>query len=220
MGLMKRVKNSPRPNLRNGLKSIQLRRRKQPAAVASTALAAQPGNSTKEDQATPIEEDCAFDSAQFFDWVTNKMDGFNIASIGTAVDGVLSMSTGDNSTATDPAKPSGEKPSADNSSPDMTDAIGWMWLTSCWGSPYLINKADDPTSVCSDDDSGESSWPSVSRLDQMLEFKKTRPSDISDITSACSLDTGDDSDSENGNNSDSEDENDSDSETENSSLGS
>jgi len=86
-----------------------------------------------------------------------------------------------------------------SSPPDSNEnSGGWSWLISCWGSSFLGNKQTDDRTYEStssgsneeDDDgvdggSGDSSH-SMSRIDTVLNLGK--PDDVSDITSAASVD--------------------------------
>lgn len=82
-----------------------------------------------------------------------------------------------------------------------SDKTGWRWLLStCLGDTYedsaIAASNDHPSLEASYDGTGESSVPSMSRLDQVIELNnKTKADDVSDITSAASVDD-DDSDSE------------------------
>eukprot|EP00578_Thalassiosira_sp_NH16_P017303 CAMPEP_0181111084 /NCGR_PEP_ID=MMETSP1071-20121207/19076_1 /TAXON_ID=35127 /ORGANISM="Thalassiosira sp., Strain NH16" /LENGTH=183 /DNA_ID=CAMNT_0023194933 /DNA_START=91 /DNA_END=642 /DNA_ORIENTATION=+ len=88
--------------------------------------------------------------------------------------------------------------------PATSDSKGWGWLLStCLGGTYEGSATaalnDGRSFQASYDGTGESSVPSMSRLDQVLELNnKTKADDISDITSAASIDDDDDdSNSEN-----------------------
>eukprot|EP00581_Thalassiosira_minuscula_P016854 CAMPEP_0183730854 /NCGR_PEP_ID=MMETSP0737-20130205/33747_1 /TAXON_ID=385413 /ORGANISM="Thalassiosira miniscula, Strain CCMP1093" /LENGTH=170 /DNA_ID=CAMNT_0025963441 /DNA_START=147 /DNA_END=659 /DNA_ORIENTATION=+ len=67
---------------------------------------------------------------------------------------------------------------------------GWL-MNSCWGSSYCVDKSDDQTyqSSFNEDGSGESSQPSLSIIDKVLEVspKTSAMDDISDVTSAPSI---------------------------------
>jgi len=130
-----------------------------------------------------------FNPAQSFNWLTNKMDDF-LSSFHEDFDGSGGMKDNENGTST-------VNMSAATSKDDMSSGCGW--LGHCWGSPYLMNKVaggedTDPTyeSSYDDDGSGDSSQPSLSRIDQVLEVDALFDT-VSDITSAPSID---DSDSE------------------------
>ena len=97
---------------------------------------------------------------------------------------------------TDPISPNNKQIDA-SSPPDCNEnSGGWSWLISCWGSSFLGDKQTDDrtyesTSSSSNEDenddggSGDSSH-SMSRIDTVLNLGK--PDDVSDITSAASVD--------------------------------
>ena len=114
---------------------------------------------------------------------------------------------------TDPISPNNKQIDA-SSPPDCNEnSGGWSWLISCWGSSFLGSKQTDDrtyesTSSSSNEDdddgvdggSGDSSH-SMSRIDTVLNLGK--PDDVSDITSAASVDDSL-SDSEDGDENDDE----------------
>ena len=114
---------------------------------------------------------------------------------------------------TDPISPNNKQIDA-SSPPDCNEnSGGWSWLISCWGSSFLGSKQTDDrtyesTSSSSNEDdddgvdggSGDSSH-SMSRIDTVLNLGK--PDDVSDITSAASVDDSL-SDSEDGDDDDDE----------------
>mmetsp|Transcript_33259 Transcript_33259/g.59896 ORF Transcript_33259/g.59896 Transcript_33259/m.59896 type:complete len:159 (-) Transcript_33259:234-710(-) len=84
---------------------------------------------------------------------------------------------------------------ADDNRDAVEPTTGWGgWLiTSCWGSSY---KTDDRTfeASCNDDGSCESSQPSLSLVHKVLDVS-TAVDDVSDVTSAPSIDEDDESSS-------------------------
>eukprot|EP00578_Thalassiosira_sp_NH16_P030523 CAMPEP_0181078808 /NCGR_PEP_ID=MMETSP1071-20121207/1686_1 /TAXON_ID=35127 /ORGANISM="Thalassiosira sp., Strain NH16" /LENGTH=121 /DNA_ID=CAMNT_0023160153 /DNA_START=397 /DNA_END=762 /DNA_ORIENTATION=- len=78
---------------------------------------------------------------------------------------------------------------------------GWAWLSSCWGPTLVKTTDDDPTfqssydSSCTSNGTEESSQPSMSRVDQVLKLAAVT-SDVSDITSAASIDIDSESESQ------------------------
>ena len=119
-------------------------------------------------------------------------------------------------TSFDPISPNNKQIDA-SSPPDCNEnSGGWSWLISCWGSSFLLGskaQTDDrtyqSTSISSNEDedegvdggSGDSSH-SMSRIDTVLNLGM--PDDVSDITSAASVDISL-SDSEDGDDYDEED---------------
>lgn len=196
MGLIKKIKS------RANLRTIRLRRKsKSVASVAAVVAgaAAKPSTSTHDQKwelhvtSNPIEYTLDHGNPS---WFIHKLDDF-LSSFNEKDDLLSSFTENENSlsTGTDetdnydaPAKPTADK-----------YETGWGWFSQCWGSPHLTNKADDPTSESSydddDDGTGESSQPSLSRIDQVLELSLA--DDVSDITSIPSIDDDSDSDSEN-----------------------
>jgi len=164
--------------------------------VAAVA-AAQPSTSSHDQNwelhvtSNPIE--CTLDHGNH-NWFTHKLDDF-LSSFNEKDDFLSSFNENENSVST------GSDATDNNDAPAKPTAdkyeTGWGWFSQCWGSPHLTNKTDDPTSESSynDDGTGESSQPSLSRVDQVLELSLA--DDVSDITSIPSIDDDSDSDSEN-----------------------
>jgi len=113
---------------------------------------------------------------------------------------------------TDPISPNNKQIDA-SSPPDCNEnSGGWSWLISCWGSSFLLgskaptdDRTYDSTSSSSNEDDGDGgsgdSSHSMSRIDTVLNLGK--PDDVSDITSAASVDDSL-SDSEDGDDDDDE----------------
>lgn len=171
---------------------------------------------------TSIPKEYSHDTIGSFNWLTRSMDDFQLlGSTSRNISRSKSRSTTDNSstsrsTADDtlPTQDDGTDNSynaptpadeTDNSYNAMTPVddgheTRWEWLFSCWR-PSLVNKTDDLTyqSSYNDDGSGESSQPSLSRIDQVLKVPlmvDEISEAISDVTSVPSIDDSD-SDSEN-----------------------
>mmetsp|Transcript_18916 Transcript_18916/g.34080 ORF Transcript_18916/g.34080 Transcript_18916/m.34080 type:complete len:214 (-) Transcript_18916:1649-2290(-) len=203
MGLIKKIKGRP------SIKSIVLRRKAKLAAADAIAAVQQELELEKQQQqmaqdqsyweirvtSNPKEIPREFNTAQRYNWLTNKMDDFLSSfheDFGGGGGGSV-MKDNDNSAPT-------VNKSAATSQDDMSSGCGW--LGHCWGSPYLMNKVTDeddtdPTYESSyddddDDRTGDSSQPSLSRINQVLEVDALFDT-VSDITSVPSID---DSDSE------------------------
>lgn len=118
-------------------------------------------------------------------------------------------------TSSDPISTNNKQIDASSPPDSNENSGGWSWLISCWGSSFLLgskaptdDRTYDSTSSSSneeDDDgvdggSGDSSH-SMSRIDTVLNLGN--PDDVSDITSAASVDDSL-SDSEDGDDDDDE----------------
>lgn len=173
MGLIKKIKNRPRP-IRDLRTLYAVRKRKsKPAAEVAQANKTSARKERFEVQVTSNPKDV--DLLLSFNWLTNYF-----------------ANTNEDTTTNDESY-------AGNHSTNTENDIEWSWLGSCWGSP--ADKTDDTTSTCEssdeeddDDMTGESSQPSLSRLNKVLKLKH-QSSDVSEITTLPSEDESD-SDSE------------------------
>lgn len=186
MGLLKKIRS------KRSMRPIRLRRKKSAAAVVGSEASSDDGAGDRAWQyqvtATP-KEYSREPSRGYFDWLTNKMDDLGNA--------------GGSADETDTSKPHNACHPVELHVPPGT-YDGWAWLSSCWG-PTLVKTDnttdDDPTfqssydSSCASDGTGESSQPSMSRVDQVLKLAAVT-SDVSDITSAPSIDIYSESESE------------------------
>ena len=130
---------------------------------------------------------------QSFNWMTNKLDSFQISHCATS---------NDETVKTEPA----EKPKemATTASTDCSSGWGEWWLFPCWGSTTKLDQSDElktafssqPESMAetSYDGSGSSSEPSCSMEGEVLEVNAI-VDDVSDVTSTPS-ENGSDSESE------------------------
>ena len=195
--LLKKIKSK-----KSVIGTIRLRRKKSKA----TAGAAEAHHDNVDDQAweyqvtsTPI--DCLHEQPRgYFDWLTHKVKELSGAGAGAGAD----------VTTCDAAISNAEETYTNQYSSDY----GWSWLSSCWGHEAVLDKVDDTTddtstteedstlqssqdSTDGSDGTGESSVPSLSRVDQVLKLTLNADDEVSDITSVPSIDeTLSDSESE------------------------
>ena len=189
MGVINKLRSgtSPRLNLRRrGRSKSKVAAKAETNAVELGAV-----------QVTSNPKEVTFDPMRYFNWMTNTLDDVNPpATSADACEDTSSNGDGDMDKV--------------GHADDHTHCTGWPWglLSSLCGggsapvtsAPSLFaGQADDLTiestresttydSSC-DDDTGESSQHSLSRLDQVLELPQRQCSDdVSDITSVASID--------------------------------
>ena len=201
MGLLKKMRSRP------SLRSLYPRRSSKPkAAAAATEADAADIHDTQSWVVNVTSTPVAHSRTRSFNWLTNEVDDFecdlDYPSDETASSCQVTAKEGAVQPAADGQSTSVDQPTAGADDPDA----GWAWLLmpSCCGSPDLTtNEADDLTyassddstiqSSCKDDGSGDSSQHSESRINHLL--KLARSDDVSDVTSAASIDdSGSDSD--------------------------
>lgn len=192
MGVINKLRSGTSPRL-------NLRRRGARRSKSTAAVVAQAEAELGAVQVTSNPKEITFDPMRYFNWMTNTLDDVEPPATTSADTTCEELSNGGDGDMGKAGHPD-----------DHIHCTGWPWglLSSLCGggsapitsAPSLFaGQADDLTiestresttydSSC-DDDTGESSQHSLSRLDQVLELPQRQCSDdVSDITSVASID--------------------------------
>ena len=188
-GLLKIISRSPRRRKRKHVKAASGTRQKKKQCSDGNRM---------QFEVTSTPKEYSSDMFRSFNWLTKQMDDFQVSDCGSGSTDDTASSCVDDDEATDPTVTNAHG----NRVYPCDKFSAWEWIMSCFGS---VNKAADhdderrteyESSYEVDDDdvgSGESSQPSMSRINSVLKLP-AMADDVSDITSVASVDDSIDSD--------------------------